>query len=278
MKTLVCVTFAFLICVAHAIVQANPAAQGEIHGIVADPQTAPIAGATVTFTALETKRQLSVKTGPDGRYEAPLPLASYSVRVEAYNFETASIPEFHFGEAQSLTLDFSLEVAHGDPVEVVVPEVPMPLEPTPGISVIKFVAPVYPPIARTARVQGDVKVYLVVATDGTPQQVQVVSGHPMLKDAAMQAVRQWTFGLARPDREMNHEVVFRFRMLPGTIEEPAPAQPNEYIQPRLPSSVTIWAEPKIVGTLPDASEPCPKKRSPVCLYLWNCKRQRCYAL
>jgi len=66
--------------------------------------------------------------------------------------------------------------------------------PTPGISVIKFAAPVYPPIARTARIQGEVRVLIEIAPDGSAKTVTVLSGHPMLKQAAADAVKQWKFG------------------------------------------------------------------------------------
>src|SRR2546423_1102990 len=62
--------------------------------------------------------------------------------------------------------------------------------PTPGISVIKFVPPVYPPIARTAGISGDVRLFVEIGPDGSPTQVTVLSGHPILKQSAVDAVRQ----------------------------------------------------------------------------------------
>jgi len=62
--------------------------------------------------------------------------------------------------------------------------------PTPGISVIKFVAPAYPAIARTARIEGDVRIMVDIASDGTAKNVTVLSGHPMLVTAATDAVKQ----------------------------------------------------------------------------------------
>ena len=58
---------------------------------------------------------------------------------------------------------------------------------------VKKVIPVYPPLARQARVSGTVQLIGVIAKDGTIQQLQVVSGHPLLVKAALDAVRQWIY-------------------------------------------------------------------------------------
>ncbi len=59
--------------------------------------------------------------------------------------------------------------------------------------VIHKVEPVYPPIARSARVQGTVILAAVIGKDGTIQNLHVVSGHPLLTGAAMDAVKQWRY-------------------------------------------------------------------------------------
>ncbi len=53
--------------------------------------------------------------------------------------------------------------------------------------------PQYPPLARQARIAGTVRIEAVIAVDGTVQQLRVISGHPMLIPAAMEAVRAWRF-------------------------------------------------------------------------------------
>ncbi len=58
---------------------------------------------------------------------------------------------------------------------------------------IKKVIPVYPALARQARVSGTVQLLGIIAKDGTIQQLQVVSGHPLLVKAALDAVRQWIY-------------------------------------------------------------------------------------
>ena len=58
---------------------------------------------------------------------------------------------------------------------------------------LKKVIPVYPPLARQARVSGTVQLIGVIAKDGTIQQLQIVSGHPLLVKSALDAVRQWIY-------------------------------------------------------------------------------------
>jgi protein TonB len=58
---------------------------------------------------------------------------------------------------------------------------------------LKKVVPVYPPLARQARVSGTVQLIGVIAKDGTLQQLQVVGGHPLLVKAAVDAVCQWIY-------------------------------------------------------------------------------------
>jgi protein TonB len=53
--------------------------------------------------------------------------------------------------------------------------------------------PVYPTLARSARVQGDVVLSAVIDTNGNIQNLQLVSGHPMLVPAAIAAVKQWRY-------------------------------------------------------------------------------------
>jgi protein TonB len=55
------------------------------------------------------------------------------------------------------------------------------------------VKPVYPQIARIAGIQGTVVLRAIVNRDGSIQNVQIISGHPMLKQAAEDAVRQWRY-------------------------------------------------------------------------------------
>lgn len=62
-----------------------------------------------------------------------------------------------------------------------------------GERVINRVAPIYPPLARQARIQGTVMLREVINKSGDVQSVQLISGHPMLAPAAIAAVKQWKY-------------------------------------------------------------------------------------
>lgn len=55
------------------------------------------------------------------------------------------------------------------------------------------VDPVYPAIAKAARVQGQVEIAIVIDRDGNVVSEKIVSGPPMLRQAALDAIRKWQF-------------------------------------------------------------------------------------
>lgn len=59
--------------------------------------------------------------------------------------------------------------------------------------VVHRVEPQYPAIARQMRIQGVVELVGVIATDGHLKELRLVSGHPLLAHAAMEAVSRWIY-------------------------------------------------------------------------------------
>jgi protein TonB len=59
--------------------------------------------------------------------------------------------------------------------------------------VVHRVQPVYPPQARTMRLEGTVLLQATVAEDGTVRQISVTSGPPLLARAAETAVARWRY-------------------------------------------------------------------------------------
>ena len=55
------------------------------------------------------------------------------------------------------------------------------------------VKPNYPPLARQARIQGTVVLHAVISKDGSIEGLTLVSGHPVLAPAAIDAVKQWKY-------------------------------------------------------------------------------------
>jgi len=60
-------------------------------------------------------------------------------------------------------------------------------------NLIKKITPVYPALAKSARIQGTVRFTAIIGKDGTIQNLQLVSGHPMLVQSATEAVKQWIY-------------------------------------------------------------------------------------
>lgn len=58
---------------------------------------------------------------------------------------------------------------------------------------VKQPKPIYPPLAKQARIQGTVRFTAIIGTDGTIRNLQLVSGHPLLVPAAQEAVKQWVY-------------------------------------------------------------------------------------
>jgi len=58
---------------------------------------------------------------------------------------------------------------------------------------VRKVPPTYPPLARQARIQGTVVLQAQISKTGDIENLQLVSGHPMLAPAAIEAVKQWKY-------------------------------------------------------------------------------------
>ena len=81
---------------------------------------------------------------------------------------------------------------------VAVPKVAAPqrVRVSQGVSqglLIRKVNPTYPPLARQARISGTVILRAVISKDGSIENLSLVSGHPMLAPAAIDAVKQWKY-------------------------------------------------------------------------------------
>ena len=86
----------------------------------------------------------------------------------------------------------------GGSTNVAVPKVATPqrIRVSTGVAtglLIKRVTPNYPQLAKQARIQGHVILQAEISKDGTIQNLQLISGHPMLAPAAIEAVKQWRY-------------------------------------------------------------------------------------
>jgi TonB family protein len=71
------------------------------------------------------------------------------------------------------------------------------------------VPPEYPELARRLRIAGAVKIQVVVSPAGKVRSTKVVGGHPLLIQAALDAVRRWKFEPANEESSLVVEVRFK---------------------------------------------------------------------
>ena len=135
-----------------------------------------------------------------------------------------------------------------------------------GVVLVKLAPPIYPQIARSAHVSGDVILTVGVRKDGSVESADFVSGPPLLQRAAQDSAKQSQFECRKCGDEItSYRMVYTFQ-----IDETAPCcQPNEPA-PRVAQTdnhVTLIA-PRVCLCGP--SKPV-KVRSAKCLWLWKCK-------
>ncbi len=71
------------------------------------------------------------------------------------------------------------------------------------------VAPTYPEIARRMAIAGKVKLSVVIAANGTVKDAKVIGGHPILVNAAMDAVKKWKYEPAATETSGTVEFTFQ---------------------------------------------------------------------
>jgi TonB family protein len=59
--------------------------------------------------------------------------------------------------------------------------------------------PVYPEIAKSLLLKGTVRIEVIIGVDGEIKSAKVVGGHPVLAQAAMDAVRKWRYAPAKTE-------------------------------------------------------------------------------
>ena len=74
--------------------------------------------------------------------------------------------------------------------------------------VVTRVTPQYPGMARSMSIRGSVKLEAVVAPNGTVKSVEVKGGHPLLAQAAQNAIHEWKFEPA--PRETREAIEIKF--------------------------------------------------------------------
>ena len=131
------------------------------------------------------------------------------------------------------------------------------------VVITKLHEPVYPPIARTAHITGDVALRVQVRQDGTVQAVEFVSGPPLLKQAAMDSAGESQFECRGCTGALtSSQVIYSFELSNLDTCAPSSRPPQVSVSPNH-VSITVFThyicDPIAV-----------KVRSIKCLYLWRC--------
>jgi periplasmic protein TonB len=130
-------------------------------------------------------REMPREIGP----ELPPPTPSGDTAIGAIADFVASGPGF--GPGVNIGRDV------GAPVPPPVPAAPTkPVRPGGDIREpvkVRNVPPIYPEIAIRARVEGRVVIDAVIGTDGVVREARILSGTPLLNQAALDAVKQWRY-------------------------------------------------------------------------------------
>jgi TonB family protein len=144
----------------------------------------------------------------------------------------------------------------------------------PGVSLVKLSPPVYPPLARQARISGDVSILVVIRPDGTVEKAEAVSGHSLLRQSAVDSALKSTFECkGYCENGASYSVTYTFEFGQGpcpdygphceSAEERAPQVTQRQDHVTLTTDALCTCDPIVTITRL-------KWRSAKCLYLWHC--------
>ncbi len=146
---------------------------------------------------------------------------------------------------------------------------------TADVVLLNLFQPTYPPLARAARITGEVTVSVTVRPDGSVESAVVESGHPMLKQAAVDSASKSRFDCRACYRTAFYRLVYTFDIVPGTDcctafdvqPKVQQQQPSTDLMGRPQTHVTIAADGICIC---DPAVEIRRVRSVRCLYLWKC--------
>lgn len=144
----------------------------------------------------------------------------------------------------------------------------------------KLVPPTYPPLARQVRISGDVELMIEIQQNGKAASTEVIRGHPLLVQAALESAKQSQFecrGCA--EGGLSLRLVYSFELDSSRCVEPGLRNSNEEPSRVIQSQGHVTVTDSVRGNCPPPSPETPLKepqnvRSIKCLYLWRCARPR----
>jgi len=135
---------------------------------------------------------------------------------------------------------------------------------------VKLSIPSYPRLAQQARITGDVNLKLSIGSDGHVETVDVVDGHAMLRQAAVESARQSVFECRQCNsRSASYSLSYRFQISPRVASTVCSGQ----LDPTDPPADVDLEAHRITVLAWEMwiCDPAVRKvRSAKCLYLWKC--------
>jgi TonB family protein len=175
-------------------------------------------GAGTTIPAAATERISRPPAEPEPKKPAlgPVHLASPTMnRAATAQDDGAEAPSISSGNADANEGGLDSGLAAGNGKQPTAPEAPLPVGgDVKAAKLISSVAPVYPTLAKNQHVSGNVLIDALIDANGHVTTMKVISGPPLLQQAAMDAVRQWKYQPASLDGKavpMHLTVTLQFR-------------------------------------------------------------------
>jgi TonB family protein len=142
----------------------------------------------------------------------------------------------------------------------------------------KLFTPVYPPVARQACITGDVVLTIGIRQDGSVESAVAVSGHPLLKQAALDSAQQSQFECRKCNQTVtSYQLQYTFQLevdepsnyCAGTKAISSNDQPSQLVPLVSQSQNHVTIRAYFVPII-DYGSHIEKARSLKCLYLWRC--------
>jgi TonB family protein len=147
--------------------------------------------------------------------------------------------------------------------------------PQTGVVVVKLVAPIYPPLARQTRITGDVELKLSIRQDGNLDSAVVVSGHPLLRPAALDSAQRTQFECRKcSEPTTSYQLIYTFRIegecgCEPVVSRPKTSEPAQ-ADPQITNATNRVTVTALIVCICDPAIQITKVRSLKCLYLWRC--------
>lgn len=147
--------------------------------------------------------------------------------------------------------------------------------PQDSAALTKLSQPIYPPLARQTRTAGDVVLLLGIREDGTVESAIAESGHPLLKQAALDSAQKSQFECGKCSEPVtSYRLVYTFQLddtecCKATERSVNEKQADQPIPRIIPSQNHVTVVDRTLCMCDPAADVV-KVRSVKCLYLWRC--------